>query len=97
VLYWKDSSACCLHQAAIDVDCLAERGIEFLGTPSPSYATPELTLGLIIAQARGLVGENQSFVSGGWGRRLGSDLNGSTLGILGLGRLGSKLARSHTE
>lgn len=80
------------RNASIDSECAAERGIKVLGTTSPSVATPELALGLIIAQARGLIGEHHSFVNGGWQHRLGRDLHGATLGVLGLGRLGSVVA-----
>ena len=81
-----------MRNASIDVAAAHELGIKVCGTKSPGYAAPELALGLILALARGLLRETDSFRGGGWQVGLGRDLNGSTLGILGLGRLGSKVA-----
>ena len=77
---------------AIDVACANARGITVCGTNSPATATPELTFALILGLARGIVPENTSMRNGGWQIGLGQDLAGSTLGIIGLGRLGAKVA-----
>ncbi|WP_417803810.1 D-2-hydroxyacid dehydrogenase family protein [Thalassospira lucentensis] len=77
---------------AIDVACANARGINVCGTNSPATATPELTFALILGLARGIVPENTSMRNGGWQIGLGQDLAGSTLGIIGLGRLGAKVA-----
>ncbi|MDP2699142.1 D-2-hydroxyacid dehydrogenase family protein [Thalassospira sp.] len=77
---------------AIDVAAAQARGITVCGTESPSTATPELTFALMLALARGIVPENKSVREGGWQVGLGHDLAGSTLGIIGLGRLGEKVA-----
>lgn len=80
------------RNAAIDVAAARELNIMVCGTESPGYATPELAIGLILSLARGLPREIESFRSGGWQVGVGRDLHGSTLGILGLGRLGSRVA-----
>lgn len=77
---------------AIDVACANACGITVCGTNSPATATPELTFALILGLARGIVPENTSMRNGGWQIGLGQDLAGSTLGIIGLGRLGAKVA-----
>lgn len=77
---------------AIDVAYANDHGITVCGTNSPSTATPELTFALMLGLARGVVPENTSMRTGGWQVGLGQDLAGSTLGIIGLGRLGSKVA-----
>ncbi|WP_417843755.1 D-2-hydroxyacid dehydrogenase family protein [Thalassospira sp.] len=78
---------------AIDIEGATRNGITVCGTESPSTATPELTFALILGLARGIVPENASMQHGGWQIGLGQDLAGSTLGIIGLGRLGGKVAQ----
>ncbi len=80
------------RNAAIDLVAARELDITVCGTQSPAYATPELAMGLILSVARGLPREIDSFRNGGWQVGVGRDLHGSTLGILGLGRLGSRVA-----
>src|SRR3546814_16340308 len=77
---------------SIDLAAAKERGIAVCGTPSSGHAAAELTWALIMAAARRIDLETQSFRDGGWQVGLGRDLNGATLGILGLGRLGSLVA-----
>ncbi|WP_430473161.1 D-2-hydroxyacid dehydrogenase family protein [Thalassospira lucentensis] len=81
------------RNAAIDVAAATKLGITVCGTDSPSTATPELTFALMLGLARNLVPENASMRSGGWQVGLGQDLAGSTLGIIGLGRLGANVAK----
>ena len=81
------------RNAAIDLDAARDLGIKVCGTESTSHATPELTMGLMLALARGLPRETNSFRRGGWQLGLGRELHGATLGVLGLGRLGSEVAR----
>ena len=78
--------------AGLDVKAAAERGIVCCGTASSRYATAELTFGLILALARGIVPQHNSVRAGGWQLALGEDVHGKTLGIVGLGSLGSKVA-----
>lgn len=81
-----------MKNASIDVAAATARGIVVSGTPSPGHATAELAFGLIIALARNLVPQSNSLREGGWHQGIGRDLRGATLGILGLGRLGSQVA-----
>jgi phosphoglycerate dehydrogenase-like enzyme len=79
--------------ASIDTVAARERGVVVSGTGSLAHPTGELAVALILALARGLIDEVGSVRAGGWQRGLGRDLMGSTLGVLGLGRLGSQVAR----
>lgn len=80
------------RNTAIDLDAARELGVRVCGTQSPSRATPELTMALMLALARGLLREAHSVRSGGWQDGLGRELAGATLGLLGLGRLGAIVA-----
>ena len=77
---------------AIDLTAAAEGNITVCGTESPGHATAELAFGLILALARGLYPQAESMRAGGWQIGLGRDLRGMTLGVIGLGRLGSQVA-----
>jgi len=82
-----------MRDASIDVDAARRNGVIVCGTRSPGHATAELAFGLIQTVARGLIAEAASVASGGWQVGLGRDLRGSRLGVIGLGRLGSQVAR----
>ena len=75
--------------ASIDQAAAAERGIEIRHTGYSSTPTIELTWALILAMARNIPLENQSLRQGGWQLSLGDELAGKTLGLLGLGHIGS--------
>ena len=79
--------------ASIDVVAAAEHGIAVVHTGYTSDPTIELTWALILASARNIVTESSSVRSGGWQQTMGTDLRGKTLGVLGLGRIGAKVAR----
>ena len=68
-------------------------GVSVAFTGYRSDPTIELTWALILASARHIVTESNSIRSGGWQQTVGTDLRGKTLGILGLGRIGSQVAR----
>jgi phosphoglycerate dehydrogenase-like enzyme len=55
-------------------------------------ATPELVWGLMIATVRNLAEEHRNMRAGGWQRSAGVTLSGKTLGLLGLGRVGARMA-----
>src|SRR6267154_87610 len=74
---------------SIDQEAAAERGIEIRHTGYSSTPTIELTWALILAMARNIPLENQSVRQGGWQLSLGDELAGKTLGLLGLGHIGS--------
>lgn len=75
--------------ASIDQVAAAERGIEIRHTGYSSTPTIELTWALILAMARNIPLENRSLRQGGWQVALGEQLAGKTLGLLGLGHIGS--------
>ena len=78
---------------AIDVKAAAELGIVVSGTALLTPPTAELTWGLIIALARHIPQEVQQMRRGGWQNTIGVGLDGKVLGVLGLGKLGSEVAR----
>lgn len=81
-----------MRNAAIDLDCCKERGIAVCGTDNSADATPELAWGHIIGLARHIHVENARMREGRWITTLGLDLSGKTLGVVGLGRLGTRMA-----
>ena len=81
------------QNAAIDVEAARELGAIVCGTGSLGFATAELTWGLILALARQIPREDRAIREGGWQVALGQGLQGKTLGIIGLGNLGTQVAR----
>jgi len=79
--------------ASIDVAVAGDRGIAVVHTGYRSDPTVEFTWALILACARHIVTESNSVRSGGWQQTVGVDLRGKTLGVLGLGNVGSEVAR----
>jgi D-3-phosphoglycerate dehydrogenase / 2-oxoglutarate reductase len=80
----------------IDTDAATHRGIVVMNTPGANaVAVAELTLGLMIAMARGIPKANGTMHAGKWEKKSlqGSELRGKTLGIVGLGRIGLEVAR----
>jgi phosphoglycerate dehydrogenase-like enzyme len=78
---------------SIDVGAAADHGIAVVYTGYRSDPTIEFTWALILASARHIVTESNSVRSGGWQQTVGTDLRGKTLGILGLGNVGSQVAQ----
>src|SRR6516162_1441018 len=82
------------RNASVDVEAAHQRNVTVCGTAGGRSATAELAIALMLALARHL---RQEFYAmrpgGGWQTTLGFDLDGRTLGIIGLGNLGSKVAR----
>lgn len=79
--------------AAIDVGAARKLGITVCGTGYSSHPTAEHAWALILGAARNLVDEASSMRTGGWQVSVGTGLHGKTLGLLGLGRLGSQVAQ----
>jgi phosphoglycerate dehydrogenase-like enzyme len=79
--------------ASIDFAAAGDHGIAVVHTGYRSDPTIEFTWALILASARHIVTESNSVRSGGWQQTVGTDLRGKTLGVLGLGRVGSEVAR----
>src|ERR1700761_4796243 len=81
------------RNASIDLKAAEERGVQVVHTGYTSAPTIELTWALILGSARNLVAENASLRSGGWQQSVGDDIAGRTLGLLGLGNVGSPVAQ----
>ncbi|HEV7211821.1 MAG TPA: D-2-hydroxyacid dehydrogenase family protein [Blastococcus sp.] len=82
-----------MRNKSIDVAAAGELGVAVCGTGSQATATAELTWGLILAVLRHIPQEDATVRAGGWQHTLGGDLAGARLGVVGLGRLGSQVAR----
>jgi len=82
------------RNAALDMAALSEQGVTVCGTGYGfPNATVELAWGLILGLAKLIPSEDRSVRAGEWGLHLPSGLTGKTLGVLGLGQLGSGVAR----
>jgi phosphoglycerate dehydrogenase-like enzyme len=81
------------RNAAIDMRAAAERGIVVTATGYESTPTIELSWALILASARHLVREAASVRDGGWQMAIGANLRGKCLGVIGLGNIGTEVAR----
>jgi D-3-phosphoglycerate dehydrogenase len=84
-----------LRNAAIDVAAAKEHNVVVCGTESAGHPTAELAFGLIIDLARSISLENARMKAGEtWQATIGTDLFGKTIGIIGLGKLGSRVAKA---
>ena len=84
-----------LRNAAIDVAAAKEHGVVVCGTESAGHPTAELAFGLIIDLARSISLENARMKAGeAWQATIGTDLFGKTIGIIGLGKLGGRVAKA---
>lgn len=82
-----------MRNAAIDMEAAKARGIVLSGTQYSRDPTAALTMGLILELTRGIGRENARMHAGEpWQTFAGVEIEGMTLGILGLGKLGSKMA-----
>lgn len=81
-----------MGNAAIDLAAAKALGITVTGTGGVAPATAELTWGVILALARHIPEEDGNVRGGGWQRTVGVDLAGQTLGVIGLGNLGKRVA-----
>ena len=82
-----------MRNASIDVAAAVERKIVVCGTAGLPYPTAELTWGLILALFRQIPAEDRATREGRWQISCGLGLNGKTLGVVGLGGLGSRVAK----
>ncbi len=82
-----------MRNASIDLDAASEHGVTVCGTDGLPYPTAELTWALILALVRKVPTEDAATRAGKWQVTMGEGLQGKTLGIIGLGRLGSQVAR----
>ena len=81
-----------MRNASIDMVSAAEHGVTVCGTDGLPYPTAELTWALILALVRRVPTEDAATRAGQWQVTMGEGLQGKTLGVIGLGRLGSQVA-----
>lgn len=83
-----------MRNPSIDLRAARSRGVVVCGTPGSGPAAAELTFGLILSLARQIPAEAARFRCGDppWQATVGTELRGKTLGILGFGRLGRRVA-----
>jgi phosphoglycerate dehydrogenase-like enzyme len=81
------------RNAAIDTAAAGERGIKVVHTSYTSTPTVEHTWALILASARHITTESAALRADGWQTTVGDDMANSTLGIIGLGSVGSQVAK----
>lgn len=83
-----------MRNSVIDYVAADRHGVTVCGTASTSTPPVELTWALLLGLARGIVPEATALRTGGpWQSTLGADLHGRRLGLLGLGKIGSRVAR----
>jgi phosphoglycerate dehydrogenase-like enzyme len=83
-----------MRNSAIDLPAAAAHGVLVCGTASSPVPPTELTWALILGLTRNLAAENAAFHAGGrWQSTVGVELAGRRLGLLGLGRIGGRVAR----
>jgi phosphoglycerate dehydrogenase-like enzyme len=82
-----------LRNLSIDMAAARAHGVDVCGTPMTSYAAFEHTWALIMTLAKNIHLEDRCMHEGGWQRWTGVGLNGRTLGVIGLGKLGSQVAK----
>ena len=79
----------------IDLEAAREAGVEVFNTPeAPTEAVAELTVGLMLALARRIPYADRALKDGRWAKKelMGFELRGKTLGIIGFGRIGQRVA-----
>src|SRR5947209_9805535 len=82
------------RNASIDVAAARERGVVVCGTPAAGNPTSGIAIGLMLELTRRIGYENARMKAGvPWQSTIGVDLEGLTLGIIGLGKLGTRTAR----
>jgi phosphoglycerate dehydrogenase-like enzyme len=81
-----------MKNAVVDVDAAAAHGVAVAGTGGAGNGVAELTIGMMIALTRHFAAEDAAVRAGGWQHTIGPGLQGRTLGVLGLGRLGGPVA-----
>ncbi|KQZ07292.1 D-2-hydroxyacid dehydrogenase family protein [Microbacterium sp. MEC084] len=79
--------------ASIDTAAAARLGITVCGTRASAAAAPELSWALLMSAVRDIPGQQRALRDGRWQTGVGSELAGRTLGIVGLGKIGTRMAR----
>lgn len=82
-----------MRNASVDMQAAKDHGVTVCGTQGSGHPTPELAFGLMLSLARNIPNENAAMRQGHWQTRVGLGLKGRTCGLLGLGNLGSRVAK----
>mgnify|MGYP001258345692 FL=1 len=82
-----------LRNKSIDLEAAQKRKIIVCGTESNTNPTPELTWALILGLARNFKEEIDNMYQGYWQTTVGVELKGKILGLIGLGKVGSQVAK----
>ena len=82
-----------MRNKSVDFLAAKEKKILICGTDSSSNSTAELTWALILGLVRNLREETENMYQGYWQSTLGFELNGKTLGIIGLGKIGIQVSK----
>ena len=82
-----------LRNKSIDLEAAKKRKIIVCGTEMNINPTPELTWGLILGLARNFKEEIDNMYQGYWQTTVGVELKGKILGLIGLGKVGSQVAK----
>ena len=82
-----------LRNKSIDLEAAKKRRIIVCGTETNIHPTPELTWALILGLARNLKEEIDNMYQGYWQTTVGVELKGKILGLIGLGKVGSQVAK----
>ncbi|GAA3680325.1 D-2-hydroxyacid dehydrogenase family protein [Arthrobacter ginkgonis] len=81
-----------MANAAIDMHAARDLGVTVSGTSGSPTAAPELAWALLMAAVRDIPAQQEALRAGLWQTGIGSELAGRTLGILGLGKIGTRIA-----
>lgn len=82
-----------MRNLAIDMDAARAAGIDVCGTAMLPYPAAEHAVALIMDLFKKISRENRTMHEGGWQANVSEGLNGKTLGVLGLGKLGARVAK----
>ena len=81
-----------MRNASVDIAAAEKQGVVVCGTDGSFQATPEHSWGLLLACARNIHQDSNALSDGKWQTQLGIELYGKTIGLLGLGRIGARVA-----
>ena len=82
-----------MRNRSFDMEAATEQGITICGTDSAGQPTAELTWAILLGLACQIPAHDRGMKSGQWQTKLNGNVGGKTLGVVGLGKLGSAVAR----
>lgn len=86
-------SRCGIGLDNVDLDAARDLGIQVFNTPdAPTLAVAELTVGIMLTLPRWIKAMDLALHEGKWDKRIGMQLQGRTVAIIGFGRIGKKVA-----